>query len=204
MTRVYIPIVKPRCDNRVASFPHVPIFYVNPTSHPRANSVKPRLRGLHIVAIAVLHVNECRSQTNKKPRKQDESRSGYRDIAFLVKVVKLIYKAMHDTVLGRGGAQPGAGSGGSSDRRKTEEDAKAEQIRANLEAARGPSLYAEHQRREGGKGGRIEAEEDDPSKRAFDWGKDMSSGSKIGTAQRRELMNKAADFGGRFSKGKYL
>ncbi|KAH6657811.1 hypothetical protein BKA67DRAFT_533000 [Truncatella angustata] len=113
---------------------------------------------------------------------------------------------LENAVLGRGaGAQSGGSNhGGSSDRLSKEQDAKAEQIRANLEAARGPSLYAEHQRREGGKGGRIEEEEDDPSKRGFDWEKDMRSGGKIGTAQRKELMNKASDFGGRFSKGKYL
>ncbi|KAK9414945.1 putative DUF3752 domain-containing protein [Seiridium unicorne] len=113
---------------------------------------------------------------------------------------------LENAVLGRGGtAGAGTGSGiSSSDRRTKEEQAKEEQIRANLEAARGPSLYAAHQQQEGGKGGRIEAEEDDPSKRGFDWEKDMRSGSKIGTAQRRELMDKAADFGGRFSKGKYL
>lgn len=113
---------------------------------------------------------------------------------------------LENAVLGRGGTGNSTGPQSSSggDKKAREEAAKAEQIRLNLEAARGPSLYAEHQRREGGKGGRIEAEEDDPSKRGFDWEKDMRSGSKIGTAQRKELMNKAADFGGRFSKGKYL
>lgn len=111
---------------------------------------------------------------------------------------------LENAVLGRGGSGSQASGNQGPNKMSREEEAKAEQIRANLEAARGPSLYADHQRREGGKGGRIEAEEDDPSKRGFDWEKDMKSGSKIGTAQRKELMNKAADFSGRFSKGKYL
>lgn len=112
---------------------------------------------------------------------------------------------LENAVLGRtGGSTAQSGPGGSNIKMSKEEQAKADEIRANLEAARGPSLYAAHQQREGGKGGRIEAEEDDPSKRGFDWEKDMRSGSKIGSAQRKELMNKAADFGGRFSKGKFL
>lgn len=47
-------------------------------------------------------------------------------------------------------------------------------------------------------------EDDDPSARAFDKEKDMSLGSKISAAQRRDMINKASDFGSRFSKGKYL
>ena len=46
--------------------------------------------------------------------------------------------------------------------------------------------------------------EDDPSKRAFDKEKDIGGGMKIGHAKRKELLNKAADFGSRFSGGKYL
>lgn len=118
-------------------------------------------------------------------------------------------KRLEDAVLGRNGttgsSHAGGSAGGASSKEKEEEERRAEQIRSNLDAARGPSLYTEHQRREGGPGGRIEAEEDDPSQRGFDWEKDMKgSGSRISTAQRRELLNRATDFGGRFSKGKYL
>ncbi|KAL4872704.1 hypothetical protein BDV12DRAFT_161368 [Aspergillus spectabilis] len=49
-----------------------------------------------------------------------------------------------------------------------------------------------------------EEEEDDPSKRAFDREKDMALSSKLTHAQRREMVSKAADFGSRFSKGKFL
>lgn len=47
-------------------------------------------------------------------------------------------------------------------------------------------------------------EEDDPSARAFDREKDMAVASKITSAQRREMVNKASDYGSRFSKGSYL
>ncbi len=46
--------------------------------------------------------------------------------------------------------------------------------------------------------------EDDASKRAFDREKDMGGGMKIGHAKRKEMVGKAADFGSRFSGGKYL
>jgi hypothetical protein len=47
-------------------------------------------------------------------------------------------------------------------------------------------------------------EDDDPSKRAFDREKDMSISSRISNAQRREMVNRASDFGSRFSGGKFL
>ncbi|KAI0392343.1 hypothetical protein F5Y17DRAFT_362609 [Xylariaceae sp. FL0594] len=97
-----------------------------------------------------------------------------------------------------------------------------DRIRAYTASTRGKSLYEEHQEAKqksrsktsgptssssgsgAAKKGWLDEEEDDPSKRAFDKEKDMKLGGRIGAAQRRELLNKAADFGGRFAKGKYL
>ena len=110
-------------------------------------------------------------------------------------------KRLEDAVLGR---DAGAAAPRPPPTQSREDEERAAQIRDNLERARGPSLYAVHQARDGGKGGRIEEEEDDPSKRGFDREKDMKIGGRIGAAQRKELLNKAADFGGRFSKGKFL
>lgn len=103
----------------------------------------------------------------------------------------------------RGGG--GSGDGGSH---------RDEKIRAFTEQTRGKSLYEEHQSaRKAGKssaggarkgGGEADEEDDDPSKRAFDREKDMGLGMKIDASKRKELLNRAADFGGRFSKGNYL
>ena len=60
------------------------------------------------------------------------------------------------------------------------------------------SLYSEHQKR-----ARTE-QEDDPSARAFDRERDVVRGTKIGRAQRQEMLTRAADFGQRFTKGNYL
>ncbi|KAF4470003.1 hypothetical protein FALBO_3116 [Fusarium albosuccineum] len=109
-------------------------------------------------------------------------------------------KRLQDSVLGRGDkAADDAPKAGKS----SKEEERDRKISANIEAQRGKSLFDEHQvRRE--KAGEKAEEEDDPSKRGFDREKDMALGGKIGTAQRRELMNKAANFGGRFQKGSYL
>ena len=47
-------------------------------------------------------------------------------------------------------------------------------------------------------------DDDDPSKRAFDWEKDMKVGGQISNSQRQQLLNRAANFGGRFQKGSFL
>lgn len=125
-------------------------------------------------------------------------------------------KRLEDAVLGRGGdggGTPAGGPGGgrSSASRETARDQleRERKIGAYTAQTRGPSLYEERQhaaskKKKGGDEAGDEEEEDDPSKRAFDRDKDMALGGKIGTAQRRELLNRAADFGGRFQKGSYL
>ncbi|KAI2471373.1 hypothetical protein F4781DRAFT_387449 [Annulohypoxylon bovei var. microspora] len=120
-------------------------------------------------------------------------------------------RRLEDAVLGR---DPGASQAHTQTRSAAhstlgvgKEDLDPEQaarIRGFTEATRGRSLYEEHQASRKGRELAPDEEEDDPSKRAFDREKDVRSGSRINTAQRRELMSRAADFGGRFAKGKYL
>lgn len=54
------------------------------------------------------------------------------------------------------------------------------------------------------KPGQAQGEDDDPSRRAFDREKDMSLSSKISSAQRREMVKRAADYNTRFTKGNFL
>ncbi|KAJ4397619.1 hypothetical protein N0V93_001852 [Gnomoniopsis smithogilvyi] len=127
-------------------------------------------------------------------------------------------KRLADAVLGRGSAtereQQATSKGGASGVSGIGESRRDEnKIRAFTEQTRGKSLYEEHQAaKKAGKasasGGNAkqetEEEDDDPSKRAFDREKDMALGGKITASQRKELLNRASDFGGRFSKGSYL
>ncbi|KAL4929287.1 GPALPP motifs-containing protein 1 [Aspergillus undulatus] len=109
------------------------------------------------------------------------------------------------------GVVSSSGGGGASRGPWSEaEDAKAQAMREKVarynERVRGEesgSLVEEKKRKEKEKGKDGE-KEDDPSKRAFDKEKDMALSSKLTNAQRREMMSKAADFGSRFSKGKFL
>lgn len=115
---------------------------------------------------------------------------------------------------GRGG-EGGAGMGGK-ERERVENEKR---IREFVERERGGALYDVHASRkkgrapaeegdgEGGQGngeGEGREKEDDPSKRAFDKEKDMGGGVKIGHKQRREMLGRAKEFGGRFEGGKFL
>lgn len=136
-------------------------------------------------------------------------------------------KRLADAVLGRGGAadetqqkSTSKKSGGSAGKDRAAAAAAAERgqqgdkIRAFTEQTRGKSLVEQHQaaKKAGaagagsgtGKKGGDDEEDDDPSKRAFDREKDMGLGMKITASQRKELLNRASDFGGRFQKGNYL
>ncbi|KAF6229901.1 hypothetical protein HO133_004238 [Letharia lupina] len=86
-----------------------------------------------------------------------------------------------------------------TDKWREEEARETERrIREYNEKNRNTSLYNEHKKVT------PKEKEDDPSARAFDKEKDMGMGMKIGHAQKRELLNKAKDFGSRFEKANYL
>ncbi|KAL2110863.1 hypothetical protein VUR80DRAFT_635 [Thermomyces stellatus] len=108
---------------------------------------------------------------------------------------------LENQVLGRDSGPIPSSSTPSKD--DTEQRRKIEQYTSQT---RGKSLYEE--KREAMKAGadrrKGEAEEDDPSKRPFDREKDMALGGRLGAAQKREFLNKAANFGDRFSKGSFL
>ncbi|KAL4907485.1 hypothetical protein BDW74DRAFT_149258 [Aspergillus multicolor] len=97
----------------------------------------------------------------------------------------------------------GAGVGTGADDKKAQ--AMREKVQRYNERVRGEeaSSLVEDKKRKDKESGKKE-EDDDPSKRAFDKEKDMALSSKLTNAQRREMMSKAADFGSRFSKGKFL
>lgn len=85
-----------------------------------------------------------------------------------------------------------------SSRRRTEALETERRIQAYNAQHRPASLYSEHQKRP------RKEQEDDPSARAFDREKDVVQGTKIGRAQKQEMLTRAADFGERFTKGSYL
>ncbi|KAK1829487.1 GPALPP motifs-containing protein 1 [Podospora conica] len=111
-------------------------------------------------------------------------------------------------------AVSGVAAGGMVAFRRTAAD--EEKIRAYAEQTRGRSLVEEFRELKEGKGAKGEEgggkdkgkkgedDDDDPSKRAFDWEKDMKVGGQISNSQRQQLLNRAANFGGRFQKGSFL
>ncbi|EFZ03624.1 DUF3752 domain protein [Metarhizium robertsii] len=117
-------------------------------------------------------------------------------------------KRQRDALLGR--TTEASADGGSASQRTKHQEERDRKIAATIDAHRGKSLYDEHSRKrrdDGAKNGRAahdDDDDDDPSKRAFDREKDMAVGGKIGEKARRELINKSANFGGRFQKGSFL
>lgn len=110
-------------------------------------------------------------------------------------------KRLQDEVLGI--TQPAANGGvagpsAMDTKTAAENEEKARKIREYNAKHRSQSLYDQHQ------GTTKKEKEDDASKRAWDYEKDMAAGSKIGHVQKRELLNKASDFSSRFSSGRYL
>ena len=113
---------------------------------------------------------------------------------------------LEDEVLGRKeAATSGRGGGekkGVSKELEMEERATARRIQEYNEKNRGRSLYEEREAMQEKRGEKVE--EDDPSKRGFDREKDMALGGRLGNGQKKEMLAKAADFGSRFQKGRYL
>jgi hypothetical protein len=111
-------------------------------------------------------------------------------------------KRLEDEIMGRKDAATSSrakASAGQVQIESNEDKETARRIKEYNEKYGGKSLTEEHQAKKG-----IKELEDDPSKRAFDREKDMAIGGSLGRAEKKELMAKAADFGSRFSKGKYL
>ncbi len=72
-------------------------------------------------------------------------------------------------------------------------------MREKIEATRGKRLDEQHQER-----GNWQEKEDDPSKRFFDYEKDMAVSGSVKHKQRREMLNKSKGFSDRFSSGNFL
>lgn len=91
------------------------------------------------------------------------------------------------------------GTEDKKDARQMEEARETDRrIREYNEKNRNTSLYSEHKKTV------PKEKEDDPSTRAFDKEKDIGLGMKVGHAQKKEMLNRAKDFGSRFSGGNYL
>ncbi|KAI8939845.1 hypothetical protein NX059_003582 [Plenodomus lindquistii] len=84
-------------------------------------------------------------------------------------------------------------------KRSKDEERRARKMKEKIDAARGKSLVEQHKEKGEGK-----EKEDDPSKRAFDYEKDMAVSGTVNHKQRREMLNKSKGFGDRFSGGSFL
>jgi Protein of unknown function (DUF3752) len=82
---------------------------------------------------------------------------------------------------------------------KKADEETARRLKEHNDKYRGQSLLAEHQKQKG-----LEEKEDDPSKRGWDWEKDMKAAPKLGRGQKKEMVDRASGFSSRFSGGGFL
>ncbi|EMC94996.1 hypothetical protein BAUCODRAFT_34994 [Baudoinia panamericana UAMH 10762] len=107
-------------------------------------------------------------------------------------------KRLRDEVMGVSKAAPPASMTAARSTTSVREDVESLRKKQDIEKARGPSLMNQHEQAKGNDA------DDDPSKRAFDREKDMRSGMRVGNAQRKQMLDKAAGFSAKFSGGSYL
>ncbi|KAF2164090.1 hypothetical protein M409DRAFT_25437 [Zasmidium cellare ATCC 36951] len=105
-------------------------------------------------------------------------------------------KRLQDEMMGISKASAPAKSG-STKSSKVKDDATKHKIQEH-DKIRGPSLMEHHKATKGPE------VDDDPSKRAFDKEKDMASGAQFSSTQKKEMLQKASNFSGKFSGGTYL
>ena len=105
-------------------------------------------------------------------------------------------KRLQDEAMGITTSSSTAGTGSGSGRDK-EEERRVKKMREKIDAARGKSLVEQHQNK-------AKVEEDDPSKRVFDYEKDMAVQGNLNHKQKREMLSKSKGFGDRFSSGSFL
>ncbi|KAL7273606.1 hypothetical protein RUND412_003510 [Rhizina undulata] len=91
-----------------------------------------------------------------------------------------------------------AGDDLRSNKNTVEVEETARRIREYNEKHRAKSLYDEHKKLT------TREKDDDPSARAFDREKDIAGGRRIGHKQKKEMLDRAAEFGTRFSSGNFL
>ena len=80
---------------------------------------------------------------------------------------------------------------------KAERMERDRRIKEYNERTRGPSLMDRHSATK-------KNEDDDPSKRGFDWQKDMAGGGNLGFKERNKMMERAKNLDSKYSGGHYL
>jgi hypothetical protein len=111
-------------------------------------------------------------------------------------------KRLADEVLGIAPPSSSVTAGGkpvADHKSKKADEETARRLKEHSDKYRGESLLSQHQKDKG-----LEEKEDDPSKRGWDWEKDMKAAPKLGRGQKKEMMNRATGFSSRFSGGGFL
>ncbi|KAL5113690.1 hypothetical protein ACEQ8H_008419 [Pleosporales sp. CAS-2024a] len=139
--------------------------------------------------------------TKARPRKFNTGKSAARGAGMSsawTETPQQKLKRLQDEAMGI--AAPSNAPATPHDSPKTKDDERrARKMREKMDAARGKSLVEQHAEK-----GTAKHKEDDPSKRAFDYEKDMAVVGTANNKQRRELLAKSKGFSDRFARGTFL
>jgi hypothetical protein len=108
-------------------------------------------------------------------------------------------KRLQDEAMGISAPAMNSTSTAHDSKKSKDEERRARKMREKIDAARGKSLVEQHADKGTGK-----EKEDDPSKRSFDYEKDMAVIGTANNKQRRELLSKSKGFSDRFASGSFL
>jgi hypothetical protein len=97
----------------------------------------------------------------------------------------------------KAGRRPKKSASAEEDEGREERMERDRRIKEYNERTRGASLMDRHNATK-------KPEEDDPSKRAFDWEKDIAGGTTLGFKDRNQMMERAKNLDSKFSGGHYL
>lgn len=196
-----------------------PLFSsTDPTSTATPTTQKPQRESWMLIPPSALDSQHRVDPTKLKNRKFASGKGGASTSSSKTGGISAIWtetpeekrRRVEDEVLGRKEAASSSRSENMSGRgREGREEDREEieterRIREYNTQNRGKSLLEEFSAGKEGERGREKEKEDDPSKRGFDREKDMALGGRLGHGQKREMLAKAREFGGRFERGKYL
>lgn len=145
--------------------------------------------------LGTLDASKLKARTFNQSRSGTLNQSGEADHTVWTETPLERAQRLEDEALGRKPAK--AAKTGKEKRDHGEDEERDRRIKEYTQKTRGPALMERHK-------AAGTADEDDPSKRAFDYQKDIAGGTTLGFKQRESMINRAKTLDSKFARGKNL
>lgn len=145
--------------------------------------------------LGTLDASKLKARTFNQSRSGTLLQSGEADHTIWTETPLERAQRVEDEVLGRKPAK--AAKDARNEEKEKQEGERDRRIKEYRAQTRGPSLMERHE-------GTRKAEEDDPSKRPFDYQRDIAGGQTLGFRERQAMINRAKNLDSKFAGSKYL